>query len=67
MSTHNICFQGGIRKMSCGYPLLPGSMYIFGQTGLSKLCSSRSEATEHVIKSGSTLFPTHSAVIISTV
>ena len=22
MSSHNICFRGGIRKILCGYPLL---------------------------------------------
>ena len=28
MSTHNICFCGEIRKISCGYPLLSVAMYI---------------------------------------
>ena len=26
MSTHNACFHGIIRKIICGYPLLPGAM-----------------------------------------
>ena len=26
MSTHNICFCGEIRKILCGYPLLPVAM-----------------------------------------
>ena len=26
MSTHNLCFHRGIRKIICGYPLLSGDM-----------------------------------------
>ena len=29
MSTHNICFRREIRKLLCGYPLLPVAMKIF--------------------------------------
>ena len=28
MSTHNICFQGVIRKILCGYPHLSGTVVL---------------------------------------
>ena len=28
MSTHNVCFYGAIKKILCGYPLLPAAMNI---------------------------------------
>ena len=31
MSTHNICFCGEIRKILCGYPLLPVAMSLATQ------------------------------------
>ena len=55
-------FRGGSRKISEGFDLiiLP---YLFGQTGLSKQCRPRSDATECGIWSGSTLFDTHQVIL----
>ena len=38
---------------------LPYLPYVFEQTGLNKLCKPRSDAAEHSISSGFTLFATH--------
>ena len=37
MSTHNICFRGEIRKISCGYPLLSVAMEGPDQTAQADL------------------------------
>ena len=48
-----------------GYDLikLPYLLYVFGKTGLSKQCRSRSDATECGTWSGSTLFATHQTIL----
>ena len=42
---------------------LPYLLYVFGQTDLSKQSRSGSDATEHGVLSGCTLFATHTAII----
>ena len=43
--------------------ILPYLLYVFGQTGLSKQCRPRSDATERGVWSGSTLFAIHPAIM----
>ena len=59
--------QGRSRMISKGFNLitLPQLLYVFGQTGLSKQCRPRSDATERGVWSGSALFATHPAILHS--
>ena len=43
--------------------ILPYSLYILRQTGLSKQCRLRSDATKCAVWSGSTLFATHPTIL----
>ena len=43
--------------------IVPYLLCVFGQTGMSKRCRSRSDAAERGVWSGSTLFATHPAIL----
>ena len=49
--------------LSCSeFAIIVYTVYVFGQTDLSKLCRPRRDATDRGVSSGSTLFATHPAI-----